>query len=406
MPWKQPSSQTFIKRVVGLPGDHLSIRNGHVIRNGKRGVRHLHRPVRRRRGLQLPADDHGPAWRLLHDGRQPARFGGQPLLGPGAASVDHRQGVPDLLAARSDRLPLVSIAWADQALTALERSDEGADRAGGHGGGRGGARAADPGVHRQALPDPEPLDGPDARRRPAGADQSAGRQPQRRRHRGVPSAPRGRLRQPVCGDPNQGGRAGTPQACDKPTPQESSQTFIKRVVGGPGDTISIVNGHVYPQRRAREGLLHRSSAADTPACNFRQTDQDSARRLLHDGRQPWRFGRQPILGPGPETNGSSVSLSSPTGRRTGSASSNAARTARRKSRIRAARRLFRFDRALGVRFVAGADEAGRGCLAGPLVAAAVLFDLERDRPRRGPRARSARTTPSSRPPRRAPSCSR
>jgi signal peptidase I len=34
--WKQPSSQTFIKRVVGLPGDHLSIRNGHVIRNGQR----------------------------------------------------------------------------------------------------------------------------------------------------------------------------------------------------------------------------------------------------------------------------------------------------------------------------------------------------------------------------------
>jgi ribonuclease HII len=30
-----------------------------------------------------------------------------------------------------------------------------------------------------------------------------------------------------------------------------------------------------------------------------------------------------------------------------------------------------------VRFVAGADEAGRGCLAGPLVAAGVLLDLER-----------------------------
>ena len=30
-----------------------------------------------------------------------------------------------------------------------------------------------------------------------------------------------------------------------------------------------------------------------------------------------------------------------------------------------------------MRFVAGADEAGRGCLAGPLVAAAVLFDLDR-----------------------------
>ena len=41
------------------------------------------------------------------------------------------------------------------------------------------------------------------------------------------------------------------------------------------------------------------------------------------------------------------------------------------------RRLFAFDRALGCRYVAGADEAGRGSLAGPLVAAAVLFDLER-----------------------------
>jgi ribonuclease HII len=34
-----------------------------------------------------------------------------------------------------------------------------------------------------------------------------------------------------------------------------------------------------------------------------------------------------------------------------------------------------------VRFVAGADEAGRGCLAGPLVAAGVLFDLQRIGPR-------------------------
>ena len=42
-----------------------------------------------------------------------------------------------------------------------------------------------------------------------------------------------------------------------------------------------------------------------------------------------------------------------------------------------ARRLFAFDRDLGARFVAGADEAGRGSLAGPLVAAAGLFDYER-----------------------------
>jgi ribonuclease HII len=37
-------------------------------------------------------------------------------------------------------------------------------------------------------------------------------------------------------------------------------------------------------------------------------------------------------------------------------------------------RLLRFDRRLGARMVAGADEAGRGPLAGPLVVAAVLLD--------------------------------
>ncbi|HEU4979011.1 MAG TPA: ribonuclease HII [Solirubrobacteraceae bacterium] len=53
----------------------------------------------------------------------------------------------------------------------------------------------------------------------------------------------------------------------------------------------------------------------------------------------------------------------------------AARKARRASKP-TGRRLFRYDRSLGVRWIAGADEAGRGCLAGPLVAAAVLFDVE------------------------------
>ena len=52
-----------------------------------------------------------------------------------------------------------------------------------------------------------------------------------------------------------------------------------------------------------------------------------------------------------------------------------------KSKRRTGRKLFQHDRALGVRFVAGADEAGRGCLAGPLVAAAVLFDLDALGPR-------------------------
>lgn len=70
--------------------------------------------------------------------------------------------------------------------------------------------------------------------------------------------------------------------------------------------------------------------------------------------------------------------SPPTGLPSGSASSKppvANRKARRAGKA-TGRRLFRHDRSLGVRWVAGADEAGRGCLAGPLVAAAVLFDVE------------------------------
>jgi ribonuclease HII len=49
---------------------------------------------------------------------------------------------------------------------------------------------------------------------------------------------------------------------------------------------------------------------------------------------------------------------------------------RARARRRRAAKLFRYDRSLGARFVAGADEAGRGSLAGPLVAAAVLIDYE------------------------------
>src|SRR5205085_5249600 len=67
---------------------------------------------------------------------------------------------------------------------------------------------------------------------------------------------------------------------------------------------------------------------------------------------------------------SSDTPSSPTGRRAGSGRS-------KKSRRPRGRKLFAFDRSFERRFVAGADEAGRGSLAGTLVAAAVLYDLER-----------------------------
>jgi ribonuclease HII len=63
------------------------------------------------------------------------------------------------------------------------------------------------------------------------------------------------------------------------------------------------------------------------------------------------------------------------------ASPKKAKPRRKKGKGRTGRKLLQHDRALGVRFVAGADEAGRGCLAGPLVAAAVLFDYDRLGPR-------------------------
>ncbi len=68
-----------------------------------------------------------------------------------------------------------------------------------------------------------------------------------------------------CGDPNQG--AGHLQACDTPTVQQSSQTFIKRVVGIGGDTIKIINGHVI-----RNGVREKDSyilpCGGDPSCNF------------------------------------------------------------------------------------------------------------------------------------------
>jgi signal peptidase I len=68
-----------------------------------------------------------------------------------------------------------------------------------------------------------------------------------------------------CGNPNQG--TGHSQACDKPTPQQSSQTFIKRVVAGPGDTIYIKNGHVY-RNGVREKDSYTYQCGASADCNF------------------------------------------------------------------------------------------------------------------------------------------
>ena len=69
----------------------------------------------------------------------------------------------------------------------------------------------------------------------------------------------------VCGNARQG--AGHAQACDRPTARESIQLFIKRVVGLPGDRISIVNGVVI-RNGLSEGSAHTIACGTGALCNF------------------------------------------------------------------------------------------------------------------------------------------
>ena len=52
--------------------------------------------------------------------------------------------------------------------------------------------------------------------------------------------PAGAEQDNMCGE----GQPPEGEACDKPTPQRADVNFIKRVVAGPGDRLSIRNGHV------------------------------------------------------------------------------------------------------------------------------------------------------------------
>jgi signal peptidase I len=67
---------------------------------------------------------------------------------------------------------------------------------------------------------------------------------------------------PACGAPVTRG-----QICEEPTSREASVNFIKRVVAGPGDTISIKDGHV-----VRNGVLQKETfiapCGVGPACNY------------------------------------------------------------------------------------------------------------------------------------------
>ena len=72
----------------------------------------------------------------------------------------------------------------------------------------------------------------------------------------------------MCGAAGEGGNGQ--QACDRPTPRQSTQTFIKRIVAGPGDRVSIRGGHVY-RNGVREKDAYIAPCGDAEGCNFPKT---------------------------------------------------------------------------------------------------------------------------------------
>ncbi|HEY4895308.1 MAG TPA: signal peptidase I, partial [Solirubrobacteraceae bacterium] len=72
--------------------------------------------------------------------------------------------------------------------------------------------------------------------------------------------------QEQCGPTPHVVKLGT-EACSHPVPQEASVNFIKRIVGGPGDTISIVEGHVI-RNGVREKDSYIRQCGSSPECTF------------------------------------------------------------------------------------------------------------------------------------------
>ena len=194
---------------------------------------------------------------------------------------------------------------------------------------RAGARpgAGDPGLAGQAVPDPLGVDGADPRRRPAGPRQPLPL-PLHRPHVGdivVFHPPAGRRRRHRSAAPRTAPTRGLPEADRRRVRPELHQADRRRA-GRHAQRPQRPPGR---QRREKTDEPYISALRQRRRLQFAETDHDSARPLLHDGRQPWGKRRQPLLGTRPRETGSSARPSPPTGRRTASASSKPPRRARR-----------------------------------------------------------------------------
>lgn len=71
----------------------------------------------------------------------------------------------------------------------------------------------------------------------------------------------------TCGNPTR----SQGQACDRPTGTRADVNFIKRVVGGPGDTIFIQDGHVFRNGKRESDSYISDTCRDGTGrgCNFR-----------------------------------------------------------------------------------------------------------------------------------------
>jgi signal peptidase I len=72
--------------------------------------------------------------------------------------------------------------------------------------------------------------------------------------------------QEVCGPSPHEIKLGA-AACSQPEPAHSGVNFIKRIVAGPGDVISILEGHVIRNGK-RESDSYTKPCGSSPECNF------------------------------------------------------------------------------------------------------------------------------------------